>query len=249
MSKSANDSPYVKPDDLGKLAGAVSVPMTPVSFDTVFVTMRCSEVLTTVSDMLANAFAAVQSLREVDSQLLLKSMFTVLASRVKSTGGEVVDGNGKPINFPVVHFNERGMAYPAVWLLLVNQVGRVTDVMRGIELIPRLITTESELCSKEELIRSWSWFREFGKVGLDTADSYSREHMGDIDFMTFQVVDDLVLHDKAVDPPVKAMFAGLVIRSALTNILIPRVRYFSVNVAGSHMSSLFQPKANKGRQD
>jgi hypothetical protein len=249
MSKSANDSPSIIPNELGKLAGAVSVPMTPVTFDTAHVTMRCNDVLRTVTDMLASAFTAVQSLRDVDSQLLLKSMFTVLASRVKSTGGEVVDGKGKPINFPVVHFNERGMVYPAVWLLLVNQVGRVTDVMRGIELIPRLSTSSAELCTMEELIRSWSWFREFGKVGLDTADAYSRDHMGDIDFMTFQVVDDLVLHDKAVDPPVKAMFAGLVIRSALTNILIPRVRYFSVNVAGSHMSSLFQPKANKGRQD
>jgi hypothetical protein len=170
-----------------------------------------------LNDAIVSTVVGTRLEEKMEPVLLGRYMIHLLASRIRCTGGVVVGEKDEKISFNVLRFNHPGMLIPAVWQLVIDHVGCVVNHTFGLSLVPRLILPRGfEFLSQEELLSTWAWLARAREVGgLEVSNSFLREPTGDEEFMTFQVVNNVVCHHLADASTARAFLASFVVQGSL----------------------------------
>lgn len=251
----SDDNVVVHDDDimLNTMDEALGLPAPSAPRVETFVVELCPDISGTLKSLVDAIFGLSigSRLTEVmDKDLVGRYLVHLLASRVRRTSGEVVDDKKKDIrqDFDFIRFNQPGMVIPAIWVVVLNHVGRVVNHTFGIDLTPRLVLPHGyKFLSHEELLNVWSWLAKVSaEHGLEVGNSYSRNPTGDEQFMTFQVVGDMVKHHTADASRSRAFLASFMVQNSLQSVFIPRIEYLNRMDARSYVRAVIRPRGNKG---
>ena len=170
----------------------------------------------------------------LDEALFGKYLLDLLAARVRQTG--VLTGKTG-----LLRWNTPGMVIPSVWSLILSQIGVVVNYSLGVRLEPKMTSSVNPL-SAAELGRMWSWLKAAEGYGLQVTTSWTREQSGDEQFMTFQCVNDVICRHDNIASPTKALLSGLVLRSQLQTVFVPRVMYLKCDEIEQYVTLLAQSR-------
>lgn len=120
-------------------------------------------------------------------------------------------------------------AVPAFFSLYLENVGTVTDVELGLELVPVLSKQKFELhtgiLDPEAFAKLSNLMKTFGKEGFEYVDSLPRDKRGSWELMAMTCVNDEVQRHDGKAHMTYALLASLCNQAHITSPLLPRVTY------------------------
>lgn len=123
---------------------------------------------------------------------------------------------------------------PSFLSLVLSNVGKVSNVDYGLELIP--IVTGAPEIDEEFIWKVSRSIRALSNIGIEFADGYSRSRDGSYEFMTMTLIDGSIRNPDKAPHPVYALMASTLGLRGIEAVLSPRINYGSE----SHMRMLIR---------
>jgi hypothetical protein len=211
-----------------KLLAESRIAVQPVSFDSHEVEIKLDAAVLTAykSELYANWVCAAQSrginlsFSETDLGNYIDMLITLRVDYVNKKRVEI-----SPVD---------RIAVPSFLSLVLSNVGRVSNVDYGLELVPIVVDAP-----KVDVDFMWNMsraIRALSNLGVEFADGYARSKDGSYEFMTMTLIDGSIRNPEKAPHPVYALMASTLGLRGIEAVLSPRINYGSE----SHMRMLIR---------